>query len=865
MTARILPILLCLLSQFSFASGKVTISPFPSWLYKTYTDNARKPLERDISNGYYLELRDEQVNIGLQTEYMHFIRNIFNESGVQNASEVSVNFVPDYQDVFFHAINIWRQGKLVSQLDKAQIKIVREESEASSFLYNGLKRAYVVLKDVRKGDRIEVAYSIKGFNPVFAGKYETEIYFGRSTAICNYFRTIIVPKENVYYFKYYNNAPTPVETVRGNERVYHWDNPSLKLWDYESDVPSWYTGTPYIAMSEFSSWKEVADWGLQTFRNYEYSLPVRLKEKIAQWEKEANGDQEDFIEKATQFVQNQVRYLGLEMGENTHKPHSPEEVFKNRFGDCKDKALLLTMILRLNNISAYVALVNTSMRYKLDECLPGATQFNHVIVAIERSNDLFIFIDPTLTHQMGSASTLFVPAYGLGLILRNGAGKLSEITKGGNSSRSVRETILVNAKGMGPSKLMVENDYYGGEADDMRSTLADYSMNDLEESYTKYYAKFYEGIQQQDVFTVTDDSLLNHVQVNKTYTIPEIWKTENGIDKFTTSAILIYNRLPNPDALTKDLPLALSFPLNISYTLSLQMPEDWPMNEEPLQIKTKSYEFSFFPTQKGSNIELAYTFKTLKDHIPSSDLATYKEEYKKMVDLLEFRFTNKNLTGKTTTPAVNILTIFFTLVLVALLFFLFKHLNKKSPDPGTNFATGQSGLKGWLVVLGISLGWQFLYRLVSFFKTNYFSQELWVRVGINGGQALQGIVLLELAITLFSLAALAALLYWFFKKRDIFPRMFIGYVTTMLGAYLLLVIGYSLARYPREYGDLTKGGIEQFIRQGVYAVVWISYTLRSVRVKETFISPYSKTKIMEGNLEHDQGQEEEKEQSVVTF
>ena len=107
---------------------------------------------------------------------------------------------------------------------------------------------------------------------------------------------------------------------------------------------------------------------------------------------------------------------GLEIGANTHRPHPPADVFDQRFGDCKDKALLLSMILQQEDIPAYVALINTDTRSHLTNVAPSPEAFDHAIVAIRRPDGKYDFIHPTITCQRGPFSQLFIPAYGYGLV-----------------------------------------------------------------------------------------------------------------------------------------------------------------------------------------------------------------------------------------------------------------------------------------------------------------------------------------------------------------------------------------------------------------------------------------------------------------
>src|ERR1700744_685279 len=139
----------------------------PAWLVAIHPDWHKTPAREAISDGLYYDLFEFQTNLTCNTDYTHFIRNIVNQSGVQNGSEISVTFSPQFQQVVFHRIAILRDGTVLDRLSPENIKVVQPENEAGDFQYNGLKRAFLTLKDVRKGDRIEVSYSVIGFNPVF--------------------------------------------------------------------------------------------------------------------------------------------------------------------------------------------------------------------------------------------------------------------------------------------------------------------------------------------------------------------------------------------------------------------------------------------------------------------------------------------------------------------------------------------------------------------------------------------------------------------------------------------------------------------------------------------------------------------------
>src|SRR6185312_6120384 len=88
----------------------------PGWLYAIHPDWHKTPAKEAISNGLYYDLFDLQTNLTCNTDYTHFIRTIVNESGVQNGSEVSVTFSPEFQQVIFHKIAILRDGAVLDRL-----------------------------------------------------------------------------------------------------------------------------------------------------------------------------------------------------------------------------------------------------------------------------------------------------------------------------------------------------------------------------------------------------------------------------------------------------------------------------------------------------------------------------------------------------------------------------------------------------------------------------------------------------------------------------------------------------------------------------------------------------------------------------
>ena len=578
------------------------------------------------------------------------------------------------------------------------------------------------------------------------------------TAVCNYFKTIIAAPDRKLLIDTFNKAPKPKEIISGNVKIYHWNNPPLKERDDESSSPSWYTHNPYVSVTEFSNWEEVIHWGLLLFDNYKYSLPESLKNKIKGWRKQANDDQDMFANLAFRFVQGQVRYLGLEMGAHTHRPHDPAEVYTRRFGDCKDKALLLAMILQHENIPAYVALVNTTVRKKLVEVPPSASEFDHAIVAIQRSSG-YIFVDPTMSMQRGELINLYIPAYGYALVLHEGGNKLEPVEPGFLHNTAITETL--NVKYKDSTDFSVETIYSGGAADEVRDNLSSASSKDIEDTYREFYSKTFGGIQFKNPIEIADDSLKNEMNVKEFYSIPDIWQTnDKGKKYFDIYAKAVAERIPDPSSSIPGEPLALSFPRTMRYTMEINMPESWGFDVEELHIKNEFYVFDFAPTVNDSHIRLTYYFKTLKDNIPAEVISQYKTDYKKMQDKLDFElykngaFTPEQSSkpNSDTNKNVNWPAVWGSLIFAFLLTVLLKRLDAMRSASEYPYETGWP-LGGWTIVLGITLGIGVLFQIFSVFKNQYFSNSVWSVIGKLGGSKLQYVLVVELGASVFEIMA----------------------------------------------------------------------------------------------------------------
>ncbi|HEY1461873.1 MAG TPA: DUF3857 domain-containing protein [Terriglobales bacterium] len=81
------------------------------------------------------------------------------------------------------------------------------------------------------------------------------------------------------------------------------------------------------------------------------------------------------------FMQTDIRYMGIEIGIGGFQPHPAGDIFHARYGDCKDKATLLSTMLEQVGIHSDYVLINTERGIVAPEA--PSSFFNHAILAIE--------------------------------------------------------------------------------------------------------------------------------------------------------------------------------------------------------------------------------------------------------------------------------------------------------------------------------------------------------------------------------------------------------------------------------------------------------------------------------------------------
>ena len=134
----------------------------------------------------------------------------------------------------------------------------------------------------------------------------------------------------------------------------------------------------------FASWDAVAKW-YDALAKGRYDLPQSAVQKVQKLVSKARSDREK-VAILYRYLQDQTRYVAIELGIGAWQPYSAEWVFKNKYGDCKDLSTFMVAMLKACGISAYPTLIGTRDRGVLIREFPS-NQFNHCIAFVPLERD----------------------------------------------------------------------------------------------------------------------------------------------------------------------------------------------------------------------------------------------------------------------------------------------------------------------------------------------------------------------------------------------------------------------------------------------------------------------------------------------
>jgi tetratricopeptide (TPR) repeat protein len=405
---------------------------------------------------YLLRRTVVRVNAdGTAGVYRHFVAQILNQRGVEDLDLVHASFDSREQRSRFKTARLFRG-------DAAPVEADRPYPGAADF------------PALQPGDVIEWSFRVDDLKQSFFGNYfgfKHRFQGGDLAAVDRSELVLLLPKSRSFQFHARNaklepeTIPAPAFLPDHEGRRYVLEN--VEFVPGERAMPDPDEFVPALEVSTYRSWDEFASWWWNLIHK-QYDVTDAMRAKVREIVAGATT-REEKIRAIYDFVVSDIRYVAWEFGVHGYKPYRSSAIFDRRFGDCKDKALVMNTMLKEAGIEGYPVLIRLDEpRSAEDHTLPLVEHFNHCIVAIPEDDGTMRFLDGTAEFHAVSD----LPDGDRGakvVVVRDGKAVETAIPVASPDDNFEREEIKVALRDDGSASIAFRADLKGHHAVGVRS------------------------------------------------------------------------------------------------------------------------------------------------------------------------------------------------------------------------------------------------------------------------------------------------------------------------------------------------------------------------------------------------------------
>lgn len=286
------------------------------------------------------------------------------------------------------SIDVWYMYK--GDKKKLESNLISNQSPSSSSFYSGVRYKVFVMPP-----NTDFEYKIvkKIENPVLISSCQVAFPFEVDSVKYE------IPKVvgfNVCFDKNFlqKNTTVTIDSVKGLTGMVY------KITAFPVEQPTWIKNQAHdLRLLIYKTPKDISNNSWTAFNNWYHQLASGAVTSGKYIKRTADSlsknitDPELKLKRTFDFVRLRVHYLDLENGWGAFKPRPADSTCKKLLGDCKDMATLLVALLRVQGITASIA-ISATLSHSFDMDFPSLSSANHVIAVAEVNNKRY-FLDAT--------------------------------------------------------------------------------------------------------------------------------------------------------------------------------------------------------------------------------------------------------------------------------------------------------------------------------------------------------------------------------------------------------------------------------------------------------------------------------------
>lgn len=197
-------------------------------------------------------------------------------------------------------------------------------------------------------------------------------------------------------FKYLKSKSLKTDSIKIKDKTeYKWSCSNVQALEYEQMSTGLNNVMPWVYMApnqfEFDNskanienWNNMGSW-LYTLSNGLQVLPAAAKVKVQELIKDTKTPEEK-IKKLYKHLQNNTRYVGVQLGIGGYRPIAAEKVSAVNYGDCKGLSNYMKAMLQEAGINSHLVVIGNDMP-SLNPSYASMNQANHMILCVPLGKD----------------------------------------------------------------------------------------------------------------------------------------------------------------------------------------------------------------------------------------------------------------------------------------------------------------------------------------------------------------------------------------------------------------------------------------------------------------------------------------------
>ncbi|MFD2573876.1 DUF3857 domain-containing protein [Spirosoma soli] len=586
---------------------------------------------------------------GEATQRIRSVVTVLDKQGDDQATKVvyynKLSKIIDFEGALYDA-----DGKLIKKLKKADIDDYSTYTDYNLFDDQRFKSAkfpkqptypYTVEFVVETAERNLMFY------PTWMPQDEQHLAVEQATFVAN------IPSELAIRYKEMNiQTPVAVTSLSNGGKKYTWTLANCPAVEFEplsppaqEQLPIVYTAPTDFEVQEYTgkinTWSDIGRF-YHMLNEGRDQIPDHVRQQVINLTK-GETTTAGKIRKVYQYLQNETRYVSIQLGIGGWQTIEAEKVALNKYGDCKALTNYTKALLKAAGITAYPALVRAGNDQPDILTDFPCFQFNHVILCVPDGRDT-TYLECTSGHDLAGYVGDFTGNRHALLIMPNGS-RLVKTPAYRPIDNLQQRRITVKLTDQGDATADVLTRYTGLQQDDHANVFHRLNQDDQRSWLLKHIRI---PTFELNTFTFSEEAGQLPTFVETLKIDVRRWATASGTRLFLPlnlmSALSPATPLSQPRRAAVE--LNANYDFEDSDTITYQLPKGYAPEYEltPLTVESKFGRYTAQVTVEGERVTYIRRVTMHRGRFPASAYSDWVDFRKKVAkaDRAQMVFVKSN-------------------------------------------------------------------------------------------------------------------------------------------------------------------------------------------------------------------------------